>query len=166
MNLRELLGFNLFLQIQKRSRKVPSTPRPRSRSAQAPLKISSGADAQTHRHRYHSMPSMPKGHSGLPCRPAHPRAMGFFVMIDQRTKNRVPAPLCARAHAPLRPVSLLRVLLANSLFRFATWSQPIVALKTARTAWSSHHQPCRYVCFGRSPRYNPHRPTSLPYPTL
>ena len=41
-------------------------------------------------------------------------------MIDQRTKHRVLAPLCARAHASVRPVSLLHVLLADSLLRFAT----------------------------------------------
>ena len=75
--------------------KVPSTPRPRSRSAQAPPKISSRADAPTHRHRYHSMPSMPKGNSGLLCQPARPCTMGFFVMIAQRTKDRVfAAALC------------------------------------------------------------------------
>ena len=121
--------------------KVPSTPRPQSRSAQAPPKISSRADAPTHRHRYHSMPSMPKGNSGLLCQPACPRTMGFFVMIDQRTKNRVLAPLCARAHASVRPVSLLHVLLADSLLRFATRSHPIVASTTARCS----HDQCAAV---------------------
>ena len=52
--------------------------------------------------------------AGLPV----PDTMGFFVMIDQRTKNRVPAPLCARAHASVRPVSLLHVLLADISIAF------------------------------------------------
>ena len=126
-------------------------------------KIRLRADASTHRHRYHPMPSMPKGNSGLPCRPARPHTMGFFVMIDQRTKNRPLQTLCARAHASVRPVSLLHVLWADSLLRFATRSRPIVALKTARY---SHHQWCCYVCFDQSPRYNPHRHPSLLHPPL
>ncbi len=36
-------------------------------------------------------------------------------MIDQRRKDRVLEPLCARAHASVRPVSLRYVLLADSL---------------------------------------------------
>ena len=142
---------------------MPSTPRPWSHCAQAPLKISSRADAPTHRHRYHSMPPMPKGNFGLPCRPARPSTMGFFVMIDQRRKDRLFASLYARAHASVRPVLLLHVWLADSLFRFATRSQPIVASKTARPC----QNPLRcYVCLTRCPRYNPHRQPSLLHPTL
>ena len=142
---------------------MPSTPRFQSRSAQAPQKVSSRADARTYWHRSYTMPSMPKGNSGLLCQPARPRAMGFFVMIAQRPKTRVFAALCARANTSVRPVSSLHVLLADSLFRFTTQSQPIVALKTARYF---HGQPCCYVCFGQSPPYNPHRQTSLLHPTL
>jgi len=138
--------------IQRPSSKVPSTPGPRSRSAQAPRKISSRADASTHRRRYHPVPSLPKGNSGLLCQPACPCTMGFFVMIDQRTKDRAIALLCIRAHASVRPVSLLYLLLADSLLRLTTRSQPIVALKTAR---HFHDQPCCYVYFGQSPPYNP-----------
>src|SRR6266481_10204926 len=112
-----------------RAVKVPSTPRAESRSAQAPPKISSRADAPTDRYRYHSMPPMPEGNSGLSCRPARLRTMGFFVMIDQRPKTSVLPVLCARAHASVRPVSLCHVLLADSLFRFAARSQPIVCVK-------------------------------------
>jgi hypothetical protein len=138
---------------------VPSTLGPGSRSAQTPLKISSGVDAPTHRHRYHSVPPMPKGNSDFPCRPARPRTMGFFVMINQPTKNRVLVLLCARAHASVRPVLLPLVL----LWRFATRLQPIVASKTARC---SHDQPCLYLYFAQSHPNNPHRYTSLLHPTL
>jgi hypothetical protein len=105
------------------------------------------------------MPSMPKGNSGLPCRPAHPRAVGFLVMSDRRTENRVVEPLCARAHAPARPVSLLHVLLAHSPLRFApnrcvkdcaVFSRTTVLLRLLRPTSSS----------------NPHKRTSLLYPTL
>jgi hypothetical protein len=110
-------SFRCFGQpIQKPSLKVPSTPRAESRSAHAPLKICLRADAPTDRHRYHSMRSMQKGNSGLCCRPAN-RCLGFFVMIDQRTKDRAAAPLSARAHASVRPVLLLHVLLADCLLR-------------------------------------------------
>ena len=50
-------------------------------------------------------------------------------MIDQRRKDRVLEPLCARAHASVRPVSLRYILLADSLWRFATRSQPLVCVK-------------------------------------
>ena len=49
-------------------------------------------------------------------------------MIDQRTKDRVLVPLCARVHASVRPVSLRYLLLADSLLSFATRSQPIVCV--------------------------------------
>src|SRR5688572_15088789 len=105
---------------------------------------------------------MPKGNSGLSCWPTH-RGLGFFLMIDQRTKDRAAAPLCARAHASVRPVSLLYVLLADSLLRLTTRSQPIVASTTARYF---RDQPSCYTCFGESPPYNPHRQTLLLHPTL
>ena len=126
--------------------------------AQAPPKISSRDDAPTHRHRYHSMPSMPKGNSSLPCKSACFFTMGLFVMINQPTKNRVLVLLCARAHASVRPVSLIHVLLADSVLRSTTRSQPLVASKMARYF---HDQPSCYACFGESPPYNPHRHTSL-----
>ena len=128
MNTKPLVGVLtvFFLACFHSAEAQQSTPRPRSHCAQAFPKISSRSDASTHRHRYYSMPSMPKGNSGLPCRPAHPGAVGFFVMIDRRTKDRAIEPLCARAHAPARPVSLLHVLLADSPLRFAIWSRPIV----------------------------------------
>ena len=85
--------------------------------------------------------------------------MGFFVMIDQQTKDRVPVLLCAKAHASVRAVLLLHVL----LWRFATQLQPIVASKTARC---SHDQPCRYLYFAQSHPNNPHRQPSLLHPTL
>ena len=120
-----------------------------------PSQISSRADAPTHRHRYHSMPSMPKGNSGLFCQPACPCTVGFFVMIDQRTKDRALAPLCARAHASVRPVSLRYVLLADSLLAVR---HPLATTRLRqRLARYSHHQPCCYVCFDQSPPYNPHR---------
>ena len=149
--------------IQKPSLKVPSTPRPQSHCAQAPPKLSSGADAPTHRHRYHSMPPMPKGNSGLSCRPACPCTMGFFVMIDQRTKNRAFEPLRARAHASVRPVPLLHVFFARSLFRFTRRLQSVDASNAAR---SSHDLLRCYVYSARCPRYNPHRLSSLLHPTL
>ena len=145
--------------IQRPSLKVPSTLGPQSRSARATRKISSRADASTHRHRYHPVPSLPKGNSGLFCQPAYPRTMGFFVMIDQRTKHRAFASLCAGAHASVRPVLLPLVL----LWRFATRLQPIVASKTARC---SHDQPCLSLYFAQSHPNNPHRQTSLLHPTL
>jgi hypothetical protein len=109
------------------------------------------------------MPSMPKGNSGLFCQPACSYTMGFFVMTNQQTKDRVFASLCARAHASVRSVSLLDVLLADSLLRLTTRSQPIVASTTARYF---HDQPCCYICFGESLPYNPHRQTLLLHPTL
>ena len=149
--------------IQRPSIKVPSTPRPQSHCAQAPHTLSSGADAPTHRHRYHPMPSMPKGNSALPCQPACSCTMGFFVMIDQQTKDRAVAPLCARASASVRPVLSLYPFLPRSRLCFATRSRPIVALKTARYF---HYQWCSYVCFSQPPSYNPHRQTSLLHPPL
>jgi hypothetical protein len=89
--------------------------------------------------------------------------MGFFVMIDQRSKSRVLEPLCARAYASVRPVLLLHLLLADSLFRFATPSQPIVCVKDCPVFYD---ELCWYVCFGQSPQYNPHRQPSLLHPTL
>src|SRR5439155_23048075 len=83
--------------------------------------------------------------------------MGFFVMITQRTKDRPAASLCARAHASVRPVSLLHVLLADSLLRL-TRLQPIVASTTARYF---HDQPSCCTCFGESPPYNSHKQTLL-----
>src|SRR5688500_14467980 len=148
--------------IQKPSVKVPSTPRPRSYCAQACPKIRSHDDTPTYRHRYLSMPSMPNGISGLCCRPAH-RRLEFFVMIDQRTKDRAAAPLGARADASVRPISSLHVLLTDSLLSFAIRSQPIVASTTARYAYD---RTCRYVCLAQVPPYNPHRQSSLLHPTL
>ncbi len=84
-------------------------------------------------------------------------------MIEQQTKDRVVAPLYDRAHASVRPVSLRHVLLADSLLRLTTRSQPIVASTTARYF---HDQPFCYACFGESPPYNPHRQTLLLHPTL
>jgi hypothetical protein len=80
-------------------------PRPWSRCAQAPQKISSRTDARTHRYRYHAMPSMPKGNSGLACRTARPRTMGFFVMIAQRINGHVFPALCNSANASVRLLS-------------------------------------------------------------
>ncbi len=96
------------------------------------------------------MPSMPKGNSALPCRPAP--AVGFLVMIDRRIENRVVDPLCATAHAPARPVSLVHVLWptllcvslsgrARSLRRRLTrFSQTTVVLLRLRPT-SSFHSP-------------------------
>jgi hypothetical protein len=90
--------------------------------------------------------------------PASRNPKGFV-----RVRHCALAPLCARAHASVQPVSLILVLLAGCLLRFATRSQPLLAPKMARY---SHHQPCCYVCVGQSPPYNPHRHTSLLHPTL
>src|SRR5439155_18101962 len=100
--------------IQKPAVQVPSTPRPLSYCAEASPKIGSRDDAATYRHRYHSMPSMPKGNSGLSCQPARPHTLGFFVMIAQRTNTRALAPFSARANASVRLVSSFHRFLAHS----------------------------------------------------
>jgi hypothetical protein len=84
-------------------------------------------------------------------------------MIDQRSKSRVLEPLCARAYESVQPVLLLHLLLADSLFRFATPSQPIVCVKDCLVFYD---ELCRYFCFGQPPQYNPHRQPSPLHPTL
>ena len=113
-----------------------------------PAKISSRADAPTHRHRYHSMPSMPKGNSGLPCQPARPCTMGFFVMIDQRTKNRVFAPLCARAQRIGSPCFITSRLVGRLSIAFR---YPVATNRCVKDCPVFSRPPCCYVCFGRCP---------------
>ena len=82
-------------------------------------------------------------------------------MIDQRTKDRAFASLCARAHASVRPFSILHVLWADIQLSFATRSNPTVVEATAPCP---HDRWQRYVCFDQSPLYNPHRQPSLLQP--
>jgi len=98
---------------------MPSTPAPRSRSAKTTRKVRLRANAPTHRHRYHSMPSLPSGNSGLFCQLGCHCTVGFFLMIDQRTKNRAFASLYSRAHPSVRAVSRLHPMLAAALLSFA-----------------------------------------------
>ena len=122
-----------------------------------------GADAPTDRHRYHSMPSMPKGNSGLPCRPARPHSMGFFVMIAQRTDCQVFPALCTSANTSVRPVSSFYLFSADFLFGRAS---QLISLVNSNAARSSHDHQCCDVCSARCPRSNPHRQLSLLHPTL
>jgi hypothetical protein len=134
-----------------------------SRSAQAPPEVGSRADARTYRHRSLTMPSMPKGNSGLPCQPARSCTMGFFVMIDQRPNWHVFPTLCTRANASVRRVSSLHLFSAHSRYRCASELQSVGNSNHARM---SHDQQQCDVCSGRYPPYNPHRQSSLLHPTL
>jgi hypothetical protein len=85
------------------------------------------------------------------------------MMIAQRTKTRVLAPLSTRANASVRLVSSFYLVLAYSqVGRASQWISRI-NLNAAR---SSHdHQRCD-VCSALCPRYNPHSQPSLRHPTL
>jgi hypothetical protein len=142
---------------------MPSTPRFESRSAQAPPELGSRVDARTYWHRSHTMPSMSKGHSDLPCQTACSCTMGFLVMIDQRPNCHVFLALCTRANASVRRVSSLHLFSAHSRYRCASELQSVENSNHARM---SHDQQQCDVCSGRYPPYNPHRQSSLLHPTL